>query len=146
MRVVVDTNVWVSAVLAPDGFCAPLLDRLREDDFQIVACPAMLRDLTVVLQRPRIAQKYRLTPSTIARVVVLLLSRAESMPDPPILAVSRDPRDDVFVAAAVASKADYLVTRDDDLKRDSGVQVYLSRFGVQVQSVREFLETLDSAL
>ena len=68
------------------------------------------------------------------------------MPDPPILAVSRDPRDDVFVAAAVASKADYLVTRDDDLKRDSGVQVYLSRFGVQVQSVREFLETLDSAL
>ena len=77
-----------------------------------------------------------------SRVVLLTSHRAYWIPDPPIVPVSRDPRDDIFIAAAKAAGANYLVTRDDDLKRDPNVFAYLEPAGVTVVSVREFYEVL----
>lgn len=65
------------------------------------------------------------------------------MADPPIIPITRDPKDDIFVALAVSSAAEYLVTRDDDLKRDLAVVEYLATAGCEAVSVRAFLEKLN---
>ncbi len=62
------------------------------------------------------------------------------MPDPDIRRISRDPGDDIFIALAVAARAEYLVTRDDDLKRDLAVVSHLAEAGCEVVSVRAFIE------
>ena len=103
----------------------------------------MQRELSVVLNRPRFAMKYGLSGLTISSIITLLQSRAESIPDPAIVPVSRDPRDDIFVAAARTAHADFLVTRDDDLKRDPNVLLALQECGTTVAFVREFREVLD---
>jgi uncharacterized protein len=142
VRVVVDTNIWVSAALSPNGYCAPVLASLRASIFTAVVCPQMQRELSVVLNRPHFATKYGLSGLTIAGITTLLHSRAESIPDPPIVPVSRDPRDDIFIAVARAARANVLVTRDDDLKRDPNVMFALRDSGTQTTSVREFRELL----
>jgi putative PIN family toxin of toxin-antitoxin system len=102
----------------------------------------MQRELSVVLNRPRLVSKYGLSGFTISSIMALLQSRAESTPDPLIVPISRDPRDDIFIAVARAAHADVLVTRDDDLKRDPDVVRALRDGGTQVTSVREFRELL----
>jgi predicted nucleic acid-binding protein len=71
-----------------------------------------------------------------------LRDAGEWIEDPPLLALSRDPRDDIFIAVAATAGADFLVTRDDDLKRDPAVQEYLAGHGCAVVTVAEFVARL----
>lgn len=55
-----------------------------------------------------------------------LLAQAESVETPHIPAVSRDPKDNKFLATAHAANAEYLVTEDQDLlvlKEYRGVRI-----------------------
>lgn len=50
MRVVFDTNVFVSAFLT-EGLCAGLLIRARKGDFQLYVCPEILDEFERVLKQ-----------------------------------------------------------------------------------------------
>ncbi|GIV12239.1 MAG: hypothetical protein KatS3mg021_0521 [Fimbriimonadales bacterium] len=54
----------------------------------------------------------------------------------------RDPHDNMFLETAIKGGADYLVTRDDDLKQDQELIQKMAEFGVQVVSVQQFLNQL----
>jgi predicted nucleic acid-binding protein len=87
-------------------------------------------------------RRYRLPPEDVAGIVMLTSEKGLRIDDPRITPVSRDPRDDIFVALAVAAGAEYLVSRDDDLKRDPNVVNHLAAAGCQVVTVRTVLERL----
>jgi len=53
-RVVVDTNVWVSALLNPRGFPAQVLEALKRRQFIPVLSPPLIEELREVLARPRL--------------------------------------------------------------------------------------------
>lgn len=142
MLAVIDTNIWISAVLSPEGHCAPIVDYVVRGACTPVVCRLSQFELSDVLSRPRIVRRYRLQPDVVARLLMLTARRSHWIPDPPILSISRDPRDDLFVAMARASGAEYLVTRDDDLKSDAAVVRHLADSGCTVASVREFLTVL----
>jgi predicted nucleic acid-binding protein len=53
--------------------------------------------------------------------------------------------DDIFLDAAIAGRAPYLVTGDDDLKGDQTLKTKMhDEYGVQIMGVREFLAILAS--
>ncbi len=54
MRAVIDTNVWVSALLNPSGHPAQLLDAFRKNSFTLVISRPLLEELARVLTRPRL--------------------------------------------------------------------------------------------
>jgi putative PIN family toxin of toxin-antitoxin system len=54
MLVVVDTNVWVSALLNPSGFPARLLRAFLEGQFTPVISRELIQELADVLSRPRL--------------------------------------------------------------------------------------------
>ena len=58
------------------------------------------------------------------------------------LKLCRDPDDDEILEAAIVGKSQYLVTRDDDLKRDLDLIKIARRNRVRVVSVRQFLRRL----
>jgi len=58
------------------------------------------------------------------------------------LQICRDRDDDEILEAAIHGKAQYLVTRDDDLKRDLDLIKMARRNRVRVVSVRQFLRRL----
>jgi putative PIN family toxin of toxin-antitoxin system len=76
------------------------------------------------------------------RFVRLIAARATLVETSGELKACRDPDDDEILEAAIRGKASYLVTRDDDLKRDLDLIKMARRNRVRVVSVRQFLRRL----
>lgn len=61
------------------------------------------------------------------------------------LHLCRDPRDDVVLETALLGRANYAVSRDDDLKRDLELMQKMQQREVRVVSVSQFLSFLEKA-
>lgn len=142
-RVLLDTNVWVSAFLNPDGPCGRLVRRLSGPPHSIVANAEIAAELADVLLRQRLTRKYGYSDGEVREYVRLWWTLVQSVSAAPRVFGCRDPEDDMICAAAVAGIADYLVTRDDDIKRDPLLAGALKREGVTVVSVAEMSRILD---
>jgi putative PIN family toxin of toxin-antitoxin system len=140
---VVDTNVWVSAVLNPNGAPARIKTALEIQAFTLVVSTPMLAELADVLMRPRIARKYSVTQPDVAELVVLLRRAAVVVPVSGTVQLCRDPDDDVVIETALRGQADMLVTRDDDLKRVPELDNILTAAGIAVITVQHFLDALN---
>lgn len=144
MIAVVDTSVWVSALINPKGFPARIVERLQQGDFVSATSQDILDELHVVLHRPRIRTKYGLISDAIALHVRKIESHSVIVSLGAPLKLCRDPWDDHLLAAARTAKADYLVSRDDDLKGDLDLVCTCAALGIQIVSVRNFLKALTS--
>ena len=113
--VVIDTNVWVSAFLNRTGFLARIKDAWVNGQFEIVISTPLLREISEVLHRPRIKDKYGLTEDEITQFIELLLRRAVLVVISGQMKLCRDERDNMFLETAIAAGAQYLISRDDDV-------------------------------
>jgi len=59
-RVVLDTNVFVSGLISPQGFPAAILKALRSRRFTLLSSPAVNEEIIEVLNRPHIRDRYGL--------------------------------------------------------------------------------------
>ena len=115
MRVVVDTNILIRALIKPQGTVGPVLSRLRNDEYILVYSAPMLDELIEKLALPRIRHKYHLEKAQIEALVALISLRSVLViPDRKVKAC-RDPDDDMFIEAALTGGAEYVVTGDTDL-------------------------------
>lgn len=110
MRLVIDTNVLVSALLLGTSLPAHLVVLWREGRFDLLTSPGQLDELMRVTRYPKIRE--RLSPALAGRLVNELRRLAIVLDRPPPVAVSADPNDDYLLAPAKAGGADFLVTGD----------------------------------
>lgn len=121
MRVVVDANVCVSAVLSSEGSPARILDHALGEgpyDFELHAPSQLFSKVQEVLARPRIANRLGWSPAEIgiyARRLRLAISEVPTQDIEEVPAFTRDPEDDVYVLAATLVEASYLVSGDEDI-------------------------------
>lgn len=113
MRVILDTNILLSALINPHGPPAQLIDAWRTARFDLVTSRDQLLELGEVARRPAL-RKY-IVPARVGRFINDLRELAEIVSRLPHIDRSRDPGDNFLLAMAEASGADYLVTGD---KRD----------------------------
>jgi putative PIN family toxin of toxin-antitoxin system len=112
-RVVIDANLWISALLSPSAAPAGVLRAVLGGQLTAVASPQLLAELAGVLER----EKFRRWVSTTdaEQFVQAVAGKAELHPDMhPPRPVTRDPDDDYLVALADTAGA-LLVTGDADL-------------------------------
>ncbi|HEX9726517.1 MAG TPA: putative toxin-antitoxin system toxin component, PIN family [Vicinamibacteria bacterium] len=114
MRAVIDTNIFIRALIKPSGSVGPVLDRLAAGDFTAIYSEPLLEELLATLALPRIRKKYRLSDVDIADLLALLALRELVEPGRNVK-VCRDPDDDMFIEAALEGKAAWVVTGDEDL-------------------------------
>jgi putative PIN family toxin of toxin-antitoxin system len=114
IRAVVDTNVLVSALLAPRGAPALVVRAWMHGEFELVVSPRLLDELQRVLAYPKLRR--RITAAQANTVLDLLGSSGEHHDDPttPAPVASPDPDDDFLIALAAAASA-HLVSGDTDL-------------------------------
>jgi putative PIN family toxin of toxin-antitoxin system len=94
-----------------------LINAWRNRKVTLVVSTSIVEEVLAVLHRPRIHDRFGITGTRIARLEKLLRQkRVVHWVEPRLgVKVSRDPKDDKFLEAAVAGKAAYLVSGDEDL-------------------------------
>lgn len=142
--VLIDTNVWVSAFINPAGSPARLHRAWLANRFQVVVSLPLLDELSDVLTRPRITRKYPIQSNDVEEFLQLLIQRSQIVVPTGTLQECRDPDDDLILETAILGRAQYAVSRDDDIKRDPDLIEHLEKHGVTVSSVQQFLTKLDA--
>jgi putative PIN family toxin of toxin-antitoxin system len=127
IKVVIDTNIWISALLNPFGYPARIKKSFEKGAFQVVVSEPILEELADVLHRPRIREKYDVAPEDIEEILTLIEERSEHVLLSGDIEICRDKDDNLIIETAVKGKAVYLVTRDDDVKFDKEVSNFLER-------------------
>ena len=124
MRVVLDTNVLVSALVINPGGFAWLNSAWKSRDLAPLLSADTLPELVRAIQYPKFGASY----TAIIEGFADYLSWCEMVAVPAGLTVPvcRDPRDVPFLELAVAGRADALVSGDRDLlalKPDFGIPI-----------------------
>ncbi len=132
MRLVIDTNVLISALLSGTSLPAHLIVLWREGRFDLLTSAAQLEELMRVTRYPKIRE--RLSPALAGRLINELRDLATVVQNLPAITMSPDPDDNLLLAAAQAGSSDFLITGD---KRDL---LSLRTFeGTKIMTVRAFL-------
>jgi putative PIN family toxin of toxin-antitoxin system len=130
MRVVVDTNVVVSAILRDRLPEKVLLLIIGHPDFEWVASPEILTEYREVLRRP----KFGLPAEILSRWEERFRAAIAEWPVEVPVDFPRDLKDARFLACALAAEADFLVTGDRDFTEARQVG------RTKIVSVRQFEE------
>jgi putative PIN family toxin of toxin-antitoxin system len=132
MIAVIDTNVFMAALLNPSGAPAKIRRRWRERQFEILISGAVLEEyFDVFTHAPAIA----LSDAQFLIEEIEVSSRRVEIKGS--LQVCKDPDDDVFLETAVVGGADFLVTKN--LKHFP----HKSYEGVRIVNVATFLKELE---
>lgn len=139
-RTVLDTNVIISGIINRLGLPRRLLTAWRSGELTLVTSSEIIAEVERVLHKPRIQRRHALTEELIRSVVEELRSGADLVAPLAALPIqSRDPNDDMFLAVALGSAVEYVVTGDDDLLSLKGA----AELGeLQIVTPREFLDLL----
>jgi putative PIN family toxin of toxin-antitoxin system len=128
LRLVIDTNILVSAALKPDGLPRTVLLLAITKPARLYVSDAILAEYRQVLSRPELQIRKGLQHQ------LFQLIRSHSHPVAPLLLlqVTKDPDDNKFLECADAARADYLVT---------GNQRHFPRFWKKTKVItsREFI-------
>ena len=132
LRLVIDTNVLVSALLIGSSLPARLLLLWREGRFDLVTSAEQLDELARVTRYPKIRE--RLSPALAGQLLGELRRLAIVVEELPDITVSTDPHDGYLLAMAMVGGAEFLVSGD---KRDL---LHLGHHrGTRIVTVRDFL-------
>jgi uncharacterized protein len=133
VRIVLDTNVLLSAMMTRGTPPNLLYEMWRDRRFDLVSCELQLDEVRAVSRRD--ALRSRLTRSEVGTLVNLICRLAimvESFPD---VVASPDPKDNYLLGLAQATKADLLVTGDKShllaLKKHASTRIITARKAIQ---------------
>jgi len=116
MKVVLDTNIFLSGLMLPESQPGKILSAWRSSAFELVLSEPMFIEITRVLAYPKIRKRIEWSDEEIDHFVSLLRFNAEIVNIEGIDAVvPRDADDAPVLAALIASQADCLVSGDQDL-------------------------------
>lgn len=106
LRLVIDTNIVVSAALKPGGLQRTVLLLATNKPATLYVSEAVLAEYREVLARPELKIRMGLRQ----QLLQLIQSRAHPIKPSRTLQVTKDPDDNKFLECADAGRADYLVT------------------------------------
>ena len=111
MKVVIDTNIWISYLLG--GFLSELDEWILSKEVKIVVSEKMLKEFSEVTARPKFKNTF--TSERIKGLISLLDNYADVVSPRHRTDICRDAKDNFILDVALEGKVDYLVTGDDDL-------------------------------
>jgi putative PIN family toxin of toxin-antitoxin system len=135
VRVILDTNILISALLVQSGTPGLIYRTWTEGAFTLLTCNAQLGELRATLRKPAIAERIR--PHDAGRMINGLKHQAVIIDPIPVVIRSPDPEDDYLLAASEAGAADYLVTGDK-----GGLLALIRHQGTRIIAAKDFAAIL----
>ena len=106
LRLVLDTNVVVSAALKPEGLQRTVLLIAITKPARLYTSKAILSEYREVLARPEL----RIRKGLQSQLMALIENRAHLVRPAHAVRAAKDPGDDMFLECADEARADYLIT------------------------------------
>ena len=137
MKAVLDTVVFVRALLNPHNRASDILLGDLALRYTLVLSPAIVEEIIDVLYRPSLRLRFpQMADPPRLQLVLSALELAEIVEPETRFQVCRDPGDDKFLDCAVQAEASYVVSEDRDL-------LDMQQFrGIRMVSVAEFVALL----
>jgi putative PIN family toxin of toxin-antitoxin system len=131
LRLVIDTNVVVSATLKPEGLQRTVVLLAMTKPALWYVSDAIVSEYAMVLARPEL----KIRRSLRQQLLPLIKNHTRVVSPSRLAQVTPDPADNMFVECADAARADYLVT---------GNQRHFPKFwkNTKIISSREFLSVI----
>lgn len=112
MRIVIDTNVWISALISRE-IRNRLTAIIGQPDLEIIGTESLMEELREVVGRPKF-QKYA-SEIQILDFLKIIFERLDIISPQSLVSICRDPNDDFLLALCKDANADFLITGDNDL-------------------------------
>ncbi|QTD44680.1 putative toxin-antitoxin system toxin component, PIN family [Ottowia testudinis] len=129
MRVVLDTNILISALIGRATPPRQIYEAWRRGRVELLCCEAQLDEVREVTRR--VAVRLRIRPAEAGRMVNDLRALTRWMHTLPAVQRSPDPKDDYLLALAEAGAAQAIVTGDKsgllDLRQHAGAAILTAR-------------------
>ena len=138
LRVVIDTNILISALLSKKGAPSKVVDAWRDREFLVITNESAILEVEHVLAELVSTGKYSISSddiqslSNLLREDTLLVSGEANVQG----AVPEDPDDEKFIAIALDGEANVIVSGDRHLL---GLGSYQN---VSIQTARQFFDSL----
>jgi putative PIN family toxin of toxin-antitoxin system len=128
LRLVIDTNVLISAALKPDGLQRTVLLLALTKPARLYVSEVILAEYREVLARPEL----QIRKGIRQQLLQVIKNRSHLIAPNQRLQVTSDPDDNMFLECADAARADYLIT---------GNQRHFPKFWKQTKIIttREFI-------
>ncbi len=135
---VLDTNVWVSALLW-GGNPAELVKATEDRRLRIFISEEIVGEISRVLEYPKLRQVYQAGGLSRRDLMEAVLNVARLVKiSRRVNVVAEHPADDKFIECALAAHADYVVSGDRHLLKVSRQE------NIRILPVREFLDMLEA--
>jgi len=129
MRVVFDTNIFISALAIPGGMADKAVSRVIEGRDELVISPQIIQEVLSVL-----ASKFGREREALSHVAVILSELGELVEPKETVGVLRDDPDNRILECASFGRADVIVTGGKEMLR-------LGEYNrVKIVSLKEYLE------
>jgi putative PIN family toxin of toxin-antitoxin system len=138
LRVVIDTNIFVSALLSKTGAPAQVIDAWQARKFLVITSDAAILEVERVLKELASTRKYTISDEDIESIInllqkdaLLVSGRIEAMG-----AVPEDPDDEKFLSIALEGEAKIIISGDKHLL---GLATFRN---ISIQTARESINSL----
>ena len=133
MKVVLDTNVFVSGIFWKGNYCSIIISYWIEKKFDLIISISIIEEITETLKNfkiPLSMEDILMWENMIVKNSLLV------EPQEKIEIVKDDKDDNKFIEAAVEGKADYIITQDNHLLKIKEFR------GIRIISPEEFLKVI----
>jgi len=138
LKIVLDTNVFVSALINPRGKPAQILNYVFENKIRLFTSPSIIEELERVLSYPKLVKRHGLEKQELKKFVSDLLSILSLVEGKKAIEViAEDPADNNYLSCVVDAKADFIVSGDIHLLNLREYE------GIQIITPAQFLEMLE---
>lgn len=137
MRVVIDTNVFVSAFLSTKSPAAWIFKLFETEAFELVVSQPLLDEYQAALGYAKVHKLHGMSDAQIEQRMADLRAMAIFVTPTVVVQVVSDPDDDMLFAAAVEGQAEIIVSGD------AAVQAVKEYQGIRVLSPALFLAFIE---
>ena len=128
MRIVLDTNVVISAFLSPAGHPGQIFQAWRQQQFELVLSQELLAEYAEALAYDRVNKYLRFTPAQLEEVVHNLKNSSVFIEDIYVgITIVADPDDNMLFSTALSGQAQFVISGDGKVqavKEYQGIRVF----------------------
>jgi putative PIN family toxin of toxin-antitoxin system len=127
VKIVIDANLFAGALTKPFSNPGKILESIRDNEVELVLSPAIIREVKRILLFPKIRKYHRKTRQELDTFFEDILMFAWIVEgETKIDVIQNDPSDNKYLACALESEADFMISGDRHLlqiKEFHGIQI-----------------------